>query len=281
MKNSSYLFVPGKSKKMMEKAIISIAENIIIDLEDSVALSAKVDVRKEVEIFLKNNNISKNIYIRINDVSTSYWKEDIDLVIETDVQGIVLPKAESQHKLKEICHYIENGLHQSGRMRPDFEVIPLIESAKGIHFAYEIGCSHPYIKRMAFGSIDYSLDIGVNLSRVGTELLYAKSQIVNASRAAEIEGPIDAVFPEINDERALMNDAKAGKQLGFKAKLAIHPKQLETIHQIFKPSEKEVLEAKEIVASFEAAELRGLASIQVNERLVDYPVYKMAKSLLE
>ncbi|MDQ0269694.1 HpcH/HpaI aldolase/citrate lyase family protein [Cytobacillus purgationiresistens] len=281
MKKCSYLFVPGISKSMMEKAVKSDAGYVILDLEDSVAVSAKIKARKEVKKCLINLNDLSNIFIRINDSSTIYWKEDIDLAINTDVQGIVLPKAESEQQLKKVCNYIEYNLHLTGRNRTDFEVIPLIESAKGIHFAYEIGRSHPFVSRMAFGSIDFSHDIGITLSSEGTELIYARSQIVNASRAAGIQSPIDAVFSNINDKDGLMKEAERGKQYGFKAKLAIHPKQLETIHHIFQPSQKEVMEAKEIVASFEAAEVRGLASIQVNERLVDYPVYKKAKALLE
>jgi citrate lyase subunit beta / citryl-CoA lyase len=158
--------------------------------------------------------------------------------------------------------------------------LPLIETASGVHFAYDIANSDQLIPRLVFGSIDYSLDIDCELTDGGEELYYARSQIVNASRAAGIGSPVDAVYPDLANEEGLNREAVRARISGFKAKLAIHPKQLSIIHQVFTPEEHALEEAREIVKAFEEAERNGSASISVRNKLVDYPVYKKAKSLL-
>ncbi|KAB2330431.1 CoA ester lyase [Cytobacillus depressus] len=277
----SYLFVPATSEKMMGKAIVSDADCVIFDLEDAVAIHEKDMARERAKNFLINNPPQKDVYIRINDFTTPLWRNDIDAAIDSGAFGIIVPKAENGINMYTICEYIKNRLECRGEGERIFEVLPLIETARGVHFAYEIANSHPFIARLVFGSIDYCLDLDCELTPGGDELIYARSQIVNSSIAAGIENPVDAVFPDLSNEDDLYNEAIRAKRCGFKAKLAIHPKQLNTIHRVFTPTEDEMEEAREIVKAFEEAELSGIASISVRNKLVDYPVYKKAKGLLQ
>ncbi len=277
----SYLFVPAISTRMFEKALASDADCIIFDLEDAVAISDKQEARERVKNFLLNNQPRKDILIRINDVTTTFWREDLEAAIGAGACGVIVPKAESAVSMKMVG---ETALHSLERLNRDlhsFVILPLIETARGVQFAYEIAAANYLIKRLVFGSIDYSLDVDCELTDDGTELLYARSQVVNASRAAGIGSPIDAVYPDLANEQGLRNESQRARKLGFKAKLAIHPKQLMPIHEIFSPNQKELNAAIEIVNAFEAAELQGTASIAVGNKLVDYPVYKKAKALLQ
>lgn len=277
----SYLFVPATSTKMIEKALGSEADCVILDLEDAVAISEKQEARERAKNYLQNNQPSKQVFIRINDFTTQFWREDLEAAIEAGASGVIVPKAESAINMKLICEIALVSLERQNKDTHSFTVLPLIETARGIQFAYEIACSHYLVKRLIFGSIDYSLDVDCELTADGVELLYARSQIVNASKAAGIGGPIDAVYPDLANESGLADEAQRARKLGFKAKLAIHPKQLNSIHDIFTPSQKEIDDAHEIVNAFEAAEQQGIASIAVGNKLVDYPVYKKAKGLLE
>jgi citrate lyase subunit beta / citryl-CoA lyase len=275
----SYLFVPSTSIKMMEKALESKADCVIFDLEDAVVANEKPAARERAQHFLLNHKPKKDVYMRINDITTPYWKEDLIAAINAGASGIVVPKADSS--MKNICQTVLEHLEKGGRDIHSFEVLPLIETARGIQFVYEIANSHHLISRLAFGSIDYALDVDCQLSADGEELLFARSQIVNASKAAGVGSPIDAVYPNLGDLEGLRVEATRSRKLGFKAKLAIHPKQLDTIQVVFTPEQKEIEEALTIVKAFEEAEQRGLAYISVDAKLADYPVYKKAKALLQ
>jgi citrate lyase subunit beta / citryl-CoA lyase len=277
----SYLFVPATSVKMMEKAITSKADSVIFDLEDAVAFNEKEAARERARDFLHNNHPQKEIFIRINDMLTPFWQADLEAAIVGRAAGVIVPKAETAVSLIRLCESVNMILERNNRRSQDqFHVLPLIETAAGVQFAYEIASSHQRIPFLVFGSIDYSLDVGCELTDGGEELFFARSQIVNASRAAGKGSPIDAVYPDLANEEGLKKEAIRARKAGFRGKLAIHPKQLDVIHEVYSPTQAEMDKASEIVAAFEAAEMRGIASISVGGKLVDYPVYKKAKALL-
>lgn len=273
----SYLFVPGENAAVTKKAVSSAADCVILDLEDAVAVSEKASAREAVKESLKNFANDKQLIVRINDLDSPYWEADLAVAVAGGAAGIMLPKAGSGKDIATLCEKIREF---SGAKEPDFEVFPLIETASGVQFAYEIASADHLVTALAFGSIDFSLDIGCELTAGGLELLFARSQIVIASRAAGIEGPIDAVYPDLTNAEGLEREARSARQLGFKGKLIIHPKQMSIVHEAFSPSGKEIEQAKEIVSAFEEAEKNGVASIQIQGQFVDYPVYKKAKNIV-
>ncbi|WP_101842622.1 CoA ester lyase [Halobacillus sp. Marseille-P3879] len=275
----SYLFVPASSGKMVEKAIRSEADSVIIDLEDAVALTEKKRAREVIKSSVDNLEYNKQIFVRINNLNTPFWEEDVVCAIRIKADGIMLPKAECAQDIERLCEKIQQEIESD--TNPGFRIIPLIETAKGIQQAYEIASSSNFIDRLAFGSIDYSLDIDCQLSPEGFELLFARSQIVNASRAAGIHSPIDAVYPDLNDDDGLIKEASFARQLGFKGKMIIHPKQIESVHKLFSPSKAEMIYCQEVVEKFEEAEKQGIASIRYKNKLIDYPVYLKAKQVLD
>ena len=246
-------------------------------MEDAVALSEKEIVRENVKEALINFNNQKKMIIRINDIATPFWEDDLICAITNGANGVMVPKAEHPEDMKLICDKVRE---ISGVNQNEFEVIPLIETAKGVQFSYSIASADEMISKMAFGSIDFSLNIDCELTPKGLELLYARSQIVTASKAAGLSNPIDAVYPDLNNEAGLEYEAVFAKQIGFKSKLIIHPKQIQIVHKVFSLSEKEINRAKDIVEVFEEAEQNGVAAISINNTFVDYPVYKRAKSII-
>jgi citrate lyase subunit beta / citryl-CoA lyase len=128
--------------------------------------------------------------------------------------------------------------------------------------------------------IDYSLDVGCQVTEDGLELLYARSRIINASKAADIGSQIDAVYPFQDNGDGLLKETINAKKLGFRSKLIIHPKQIEIVNSIFTVSNGELEEAKIIVSAFEEAIKQGKGVITVGKKMVDYPVYKRAIDLL-
>lgn len=274
----SYLFVPAVNLPLVKKAVSSSADVVIVDLEDAVALSEKQAAREVMKKALKAYKHEKKMMVRINALDTSFWSDDLESAITNGAAGIMIPKAEDEQEIRKVADKIRQ---ISGDNGEGFNLVPLIESAKGVQFAFAIASADPLVSELAFGSIDFSLDIGCALTPEGLELLYARSQLVIASKAAGKGSPIDAVYPDLRDEEGLKKQTAFAKQLGFKAKLVIHPKQLDVVHGVLLPSEEEMSLANEIVEAFEKAEKSGVASIKIAGQLVDYPVYKKAKKTLE
>ncbi|MGN7385414.1 HpcH/HpaI aldolase/citrate lyase family protein [Sporosarcina sp. SAFN-015] len=270
---TSYLFVPGNRPDRIEKAILAGKANaIIIDLEDAIAFNEKGKVRELVNEFLSETTLPSEpkLYVRVNDSSTPFYIEDVEMVSKFAGVGIMLPKTESPADVHQLVD----------RIVPDQSIIPLIETAKGVLNAYDIASCSNQILRLAFGAVDYCLDLNTSISAHGHELIYPRSALVVASRAAGLSSPIDTVFIDLSDEEGLIAEIRRAKNLGMFAKLCIHPKQLEPVNQLFAPSDSDIAWANKVVASFEDALSNGLSAIQLDNKMIDLPVYKQALSTL-
>ncbi|MDY6821762.1 MAG: CoA ester lyase [Deferribacterota bacterium] len=265
----SFLFVPGNNEKRIRKALSSEADAIIIDLEDAVATNEK-DSARDIALRLSNEPRKKPLYIRINSLKSPYFEKDIECINTSNIDGVILPK----------CEKGEDVTYLVNRLKIKLDIIPLIESAKGVINSQNIAASSENISRLAFGAIDYTLDIEAIYSKTGKELLYPRSKLVLSSKVANLFPPVDTVFPDLEDETSLALEIEEAKILGMFGKLAIHPKQLPIINNNFTPSEKEIEEAKKVVEIFEKSEKEGTAAIEVDGKFVDYPVYKRSKNLL-
>lgn len=275
----SWMFVPGNHPRRLEKAKELQADVIIYDLEDAVPHQEKEKAREMAKAALWNNR-EKVQFVRVNDPSTDYFLDDLSAVAGRDLAGILLPKAASKEQILLADGLLTQWEKKLGLQNGALEIVPIIESALGLVHAYEIATVKGRVKRLAFGSVDYTLDIGAQLTKEGTELLFARSQLVVVSRAAGIEAPIDAVYIHLNDPAGLAQDAKLAKQLGFYGKLVIHPDQIQMVNDLFSPTEEELEEAKRITTAFDQALASGVAAIQVGGRMIDYPVAERAKRIL-
>jgi citrate lyase subunit beta/citryl-CoA lyase len=276
----SWMFVPGNNERRIEKSKVLNADVIIYDLEDAVALNEKEKAREMVRNALETYK-DRAHFVRVNDLHTSFFSDDMTAVVSEGLSGIMLPKASCAEDIRAADSLITKLEQQNGLKEGSIEIVPLIENAQGVYFAYDIAKSSDRVKRLAFGSVDFTLDINAELSKEGTEILFARSQLVIHSRAAGKESPIDAVFIHIKDEDGLLRDAKLAKQLGFQGKLVVHPDQIHVVNEVFAPTLEEIKEAQAIVVAFEEALQGGLAAIQVGGKMIDYPVAARAQRVLE
>ncbi|WCK56351.1 CoA ester lyase [Aneurinibacillus sp. Ricciae_BoGa-3] len=275
----SWLFVPGSDSKKIEKARESLADVVIFDLEDAVSVNEKSSARNKVKEAV-NTRDGKLKYVRVNSFFTPFLIEDINSIVGEGLAGIILPKSENKEQLL-LIDYLMNQLERNKNLKQKIEIMPLIESACGIYNAYEIARSCDRIQRLAFGSVDFALDINAELTEDGNELLYARSQLVIASRAAGIEPPIDAVYLNIKDTGGLWKETRFVKQLGFQGKLVIHPNQIQTVNEVFVPSLQEIEESQIIVEAYGKALSEGIGVVQVKGKMVDVPVIERAKKIIE
>jgi len=283
----SLLFVPANSWRMLSRCLREDTDAVVLDLEDSVPIMDKETARWFIREFLndlKEKPEYPKIIVRVNSWATGLTMEDLKFIVDKPLDAIMLPKSESSEDIHKLEQSLKNLEKERGLDIGSIKIIPLIETAKGVELSYDIALSSERVIALSFGAGDYMRDLGLSymmLSKAQEELLYARSRIVVASRAAGII-PIDTPYLGlIIDREGLEHECIIAKKLGFKGKLAIHPSHLPIINKTFSPSENEVREASEIVKTFEEAASRGMGAATYAGRMIDYMTYKQAKDIIE
>lgn len=265
------LFVPATRADRIPKALASGADAVIVDLEDAVAPQDKDSARAALDVALAHQHRASAaaasagpaLWVRVN--AGAPWS-DQDLALcarHAAVQAVVVPKAESARQM-------QAAFEACGR-KP---LVALIETAEGYARRDDVA-SHPAVKRLAFGSIDFQLDLGI--SGEGDALLVFRSGLVLASRLAELPAPLDGVTVEVANPGVVAADAARARALGFGGKLCIHPQQVEPVNAAFSPSPAEIDWAQRVVAACEAS---AGAAVAVDGKMVDRPVLLRAQALL-
>ncbi|MBY0337855.1 MAG: CoA ester lyase [Acetobacteraceae bacterium] len=281
--NRTFLFAPGDHPRRAEKVMMSGADAAILDLEDAVAVSAKVAARDAVNAALDRPRDCRG-FVRVNGFGTQWCFGDIHAVIGPRLDGLVLPKLEDPGELVAVDWMISALERERGLPHRGIEVMPILETATGMARLAELArCAASLVgrvKRLCFGAGDYTLDVGITWGLAETELESVRAHMVVQSRAAGLEAPIDTVWIELREMEAFRASCARGVQLGFQGKLCIHPDQIPVANAAFSPPEAEVAKARRIIAAFAEAEAKGLASIQVEGRFVDYPIVDRAQRLV-
>jgi len=269
----SRLYLPGNEAKFMLNAGLHRPDGVILDLEDSVAPSEK----DAAQVMVRNALRQIDFYgaermVRINQIPKGL--DDLKFIIPHNVHIILIPKCESAEQVKLVETEVQNILKSENLPQPVF-YMPIIESALGAFKAYEIATASPNVVALTIGLEDYTADIGTQRTLDGRESFWARSQVVNAARAAGIQ-PIDTVFSDVNDMEGLRQSVFEAKSLGFDGKGCIHPRQIPVINDAFAPADEEIDRAKKIVAAFEDAQARGLGVVSLGSKMIDPPVVKRA-----
>lgn len=278
----SLLFSPGNRPQMMEKAPTYGADGIILDLEDSVPLSEKEKARPMVREALEKLG-GHSVFVRVNGMGTGLTEGDLEAVICEPLSGVILPKAESAEAMRELDGIIERLEQERGLKKGQMEVIPFIESTRGVHSVYEILTAVERVSSVAFGSAedgDLVADLGCIWSPEGTSLLYARSKVVLEARAAGVDYPLDGVYLNLADEEGLVRESRLARSLGYTGKAVIHPKQVGPVNEVFTPTKEEVEYFSEVIEAFRKAEAEGSAAISLRGRMIDYAIVARAKRVL-
>lgn len=282
----SALFVPATRADRIPKAMASGADVVIVDLEDAVAPHDKDAARAALDAALSAGvgsgaasahpaSVSGagsvehagvqpvGLWVRVN--AASPWM-DADLVMcarHPAVQAVMVPKAETAAQMQAVF--------EASGGKP---LVALIETVAGYAQRDEVA-RHPAVQRLAFGSIDFQLDLGI--SGEGDALLMFRSGLVLSARLAGLPAPLDGVTVEVADLEPVAADAARARQLGFGGKLCIHPVQVVPVNAAFSPSEAEIDWAQRVVAACEAS---CGAAVAVDGKMVDKPVLLRAQALL-
>ncbi|MFH0882385.1 MAG: aldolase/citrate lyase family protein [bacterium] len=274
----SRLYLPGNSPKFMINAAMHRPDGLILDLEDSVSPGEKDAARIIARNALRHLDFGgSEKMIRVN--QGQHGIDDLPFIVPYGVDLILIPKIESREELQRFDEALREVKKGHGVSRPIW-LMPIVESAKGAWFAYDIASASENIVALTIGLEDYTADLGVQRTVEGRESLWARQQVINGAKAAGVQA-IDTVFSDVSDREGLLASVREAKALGFEGKGCIHPRQIAVVHDGFAPTSDEIAKAQQIVVAFEAAEKKGLGVVSMGSKMIDAPVVKRALHTIE
>ena len=279
MLRRSMLFMPGNNPGMLQTAEVFGSDSIILDLEDAVSVGEKDAARILIKGALKTFNYgTTEVVIRINPFSTPFALEDVDVMARLKPHAILLPKAtpEDMKQLDEMLTKIEK---EEGFEEGVIRIHALVETTFGVETVYETLQMSNRIESVCLGGEDLAADLGVARTADSEELFYARTKVVNACKALNIEA-IDTPFTDTNDEAGLLADTIHAKKLGFTGKLSINPRQIDTIHKVYSPTADEISWANRVMYAKDEAEKEGLGVFSLDGKMIDAPIITRAINTL-
>jgi citrate lyase beta subunit len=267
----SLLFTPGTARKLLYKSFETGADALIWDLEDAVHPSEKDSARSVIRDVLNSldGSYEPPVYLRVNAAGSPWFEADAKLAAHRAVRGVVLPKTEEVQHVEAVR-----------ALAGEAKIIIITETARGLrNLEWILTARH--VSGVALGALDLAVDLGLTLTESGFELLYARSRITTLARAEGIKGIYDSVFPDLEDMSGLRARAESVKAMGFTGQLAVHPSQIEVIHDAYSPSEQEIEWATRVLQAVDSAEQSGQGVFTLDGRMIDRPVKEQARQTYE
>ena len=273
------MFVPGANAAMLRDAPLYGADSVMFDLEDAVSLNEKDSARTLVHFALKTFDYSAiETVVRINGLDT-VGALDIEAMVLAGVNVIRLPKTETAQDIIDVAAVITQVEEENDLPVGTTKMMAAIESAEGVLNARDIATASDRLIGIALGAEDYVNNMKTRRYPDGQELLFARSMILHAARAAGIAA-IDTVFSDINDTDGFIAETTRIKQLGFDGKSVINPRQIPLVNGIYAPSKAEIQQAKEVIWAIREAESKGSGVISLNGKMVDKPIVERAERVI-
>lgn len=273
------MFVPGANAAMLRDAPLYGADSVMFDLEDAVSLNEKDSARTLVHFALKTFDYSAiETVVRINGLDT-VGALDIEAMVLAGVNVIRLPKTETAQDIIDVAAVITQVEEENDLPVGTTKMMAAIESAEGVLNARDIAAASDRLIGIALGAEDYVTNMKTRRYPDGQELLFARSMILHAARAAGIAA-IDTVFSDINDTDGFIAETTRIKQLGFDGKSVINPRQIPLVNGIYAPSKAEIQQAKEVIWAIREAESKGSGVISLNGKMVDKPIVERAERVI-
>ncbi|WP_083016662.1 citrate (pro-3S)-lyase subunit beta [Aggregatibacter aphrophilus] len=277
----SMLFVPGSNAAMLSNSFIYKPDSIMFDLEDAVALKEKDSARLLVAHALQHPLYQEiETVVRVNPLDSEFGLLDLNAVVRAGVDVVRMPKTETAQDVVDMDNAITDIEKACGREVGSTKMLAAIESPLGITQANQIATASKRLIGIALGAEDYVSNLKTERSPEGIELLFARCSILQAARAAGIQA-FDTVYSNANNEEGFLKEAALIKQLGFDGKSLINPRQIELLHNLFAPTQKDVDQAKRIIEAAEEAERQGSGVVSLNGKMIDAPIIDRAKLVLE
>jgi citrate lyase subunit beta/citryl-CoA lyase len=266
---------------MLDKAFSCTADAIVPDMEDSVPEAEKSAARDLIAEYLPRLRATgKFICPRVNSLETGRTHDELAAVVGPDIDAVSIGKIRTPTDISEVSQLIGALEQERGMELGTVGLVPWIETARAVIDCHEICRASRRIVAVAFGAEDFTNDLGIEHVEDESNLAFARASICTAARAAGVTA-LDTPWFRFRDLDGLAAHSRRSRSLGFKGRFAIHPGQTDTINDCFAPSAEEIEQARRIVAAYEAAELNGRASTSLDGLVIDVPVVRRARAVLE
>ncbi len=275
------LYMPGDDRHKIEKATTLGVDCICMDLEDGVALNKKAEARAVIAEAVHELDFgASERCIRLNGVGSGFESDDLSAALAARPDTIVLPKVERADQVGWVSAGIESFELAQGLPMGGIRLLVDVETARGILNLQEIAGATPRLEAIIFGGEDFAASIGATRTPEAIELLYARQAVVTTCGAYGLQA-IDIVTIDFKDLDFVQKEAEFGAQLGFSGKQIIHPAQVGPVQAAFTPSESAVAHAQQLVDLFEASQKQGKGAFAMDGRMIDLPIVKNARGVLE
>jgi citrate lyase subunit beta/citryl-CoA lyase len=278
----SLLFAPGSEPRKLKRLPTFGSDAIVVDLEDAVAEDQKTAARALTREAVQSYDTDAAVVVRMNGITTGRMEEDIEATVVPGVDAVIVPKIESLEMLGEIDAALAAAERRHELEPGSVGLLVLLETALGLVRCEQLLADGPErIVTAILGLGDFTTDLNVTLSPDFSEVLYARSRVVAAARAAGLAQPIDGPYLDLKDMDGLAEDSARSRRLGFQGRVVVYPPQVEHVLRAYGAlAPEEVARLERLVEVFEQAEREGSASLRHEGEFVDYPIYYRAKEAL-
>ena len=275
------LYTPGNDLYKIKKASTFTVDTVCIDLQAAIGPSNKESARETAAYSLQTldfNNIET--LVRINPVDTTDAYKDLSIILKAHPDGIVIPNVESISAIQWVSRLIVSAENENGWPEGKIIILLIIESAKSMINLPVLCSADARIRAIIFSAEDFAFNIGAKRTINGTEMLYARSNIVLNAAAHNIQA-IDMVNRNFKDLNNLKKEAIQAVEMGFAGKQIIHPNQINVVQEAFTPDEDEINEALKILETYQANLEEGIGVFSINGKLVNSSIKQTAESIIE
>lgn len=263
------MFLNAQKASLVKDPYVYGADCVILDLEDAVAESEKDSARIHLYNTLKSRDYGDTeVWVRINAVDSEYFKEDVRASVAGGCDGIRIPMTETAEDVIKTVEEITKAEEEFGIEKGKTMIMAALESPLGVLNAYQICKASDRMMGVALSAGDFRRTMHAQTTKTGEELFSARSMIVLSARAAGVMC-FDTVYTDLEDEAGLIKETELIRNMGFDGKSVINPRQIETIHNVFNPTQKQIEEAQRIVLAVEENKKKGIGVMIVDGKMVD------------
>ena len=275
------MFLNAQKPGLIKDPYIYKPDSIMLDLEDAVAEKEKDAARFSLYHALREINYSGiECIVRINGLDSELWKEDIRCAVAGGADGIRIPKTETAEDVKRVEKAVEEAENEFGIERGKVLIMAALESAKGVLNALDICNASERLFGIALSGGDYTKDLQTRITGTGVELMGARQHMIIAARAAGVQC-FDTVYTDLDDMEGFKKDVETIHLMGFDGKSIINPRQIAPVHEIYTPTQKEIVFSQKVVKEIEEKKKLGIGVFTVDGKMIDIAFYDGAKRTIE
>ena len=277
----SMMFLNCQKPGLIKDPYIYQPDSIMLDLEDAVAENQKDAARYSLYHALQEIDYrGVERVVRINGLDTPHWREDIRVCVAGGADTIRIAKTESAQDVHTVEEAVLAAEREFGRPEGSTLLMAALESCRGVLNALEICESSERLIGIALSGGDYTKDLQTKITGTGVELMGARQHMIMAARAAGVQC-WDTVFTNLDDMEGFRKETEMIKLMGFDGKSLVNPRQIRVVHEVFTPTEKDIIFAEKVVREIDDKKAKGIGVFTVDGKMIDIAFYDGAKRTIE